>query len=309
MLTGVAAYFIYTAIPQLDETHEFVSEAIAYIQPMLIFCMLFLTFCKIDPKSLRLTKWHLWLIMIQVCTFVLLGLPLIFCPENQYRVVLEGAMICMITPTATAAAVITGKLGGNAQTLVSYTMLANLTSAIVIPIVVPMVHPSEGVSFLPAFIAILRKVFPLLIFPLFLAWLVRIFMPKLHAMMQKPKNLAFYMWAVSLSLAIAVTTRSIVHSNEDLIMEVGIAVAALITCAIQFALGKMIGGKYNDRISGGQALGQKNTVFTIWLGATFLTPVTSIAGGFYSVCHNVVNSYQLYKVRKTAEKSQEQEKA
>ncbi|MBQ5478324.1 MAG: transporter, partial [Bacteroidaceae bacterium] len=87
------------------------------------------------------------------------------------------------------------------------------------------------------------------------------------------------------------------------------AVAALITCAIQFALGKMIGGKYNDRISGGQALGQKNTVFTIWLGATFLTPVTSIAGGFYSVCHNVVNSYQLYKVRKTAEKSQEQEKA
>ncbi len=102
MLTGVAAYFIYTAIPQLDETHEFVSEAIAYIQPMLIFCMLFLTFCKIDPKSLRLTKWHLWLIMIQVCTFVLLGLPLIFCPENQYRVVLEGAMICMITPTATA---------------------------------------------------------------------------------------------------------------------------------------------------------------------------------------------------------------
>ena len=278
MLTGVAAYFIYTAIPQLDETHEFVSEAIAYIQPMLIFCMLFLTFCKIDPKSLRLTKWHLWLIMIQVCTFVLLGLPLIFCPENQYRVVLEGAMICMITPT-------------------------------VIPIVVPMVHPSEGVSFLPAFIAILRKVFPLLIFPLFLAWLVRIFMPKLHAMMQKPKNLAFYMWAVSLSLAIAVTTRSIVHSNEDLIMEVGIAVAALITCAIQFALGKMIGGKYNDRISGGQALGQKNTVFTIWLGATFLTPVTSIAGGFYSVCHNVVNSYQLYKVRKTAEKASEQEKA
>ncbi len=298
MLTGVAAYFIYTAIPQLDETHEIVSEAIAYIQPLLIFCMLFLTFCKIDPKSLRPTKWHLWLILIQICTFVLLGLPLIVCPENHYRVVLEGAMICMITPTATAAAVITGKLGGNAQTLVSYTMLANLTSAIVIPIVVPIVHPSVGISFLPAFITILRKVFPLLIFPLFLAWLVRIFMPKLHAILLKPKNLAFYMWAVSLSLAIGVSTRSIVHSNEDLIMEVGIAVAALVTCAVQFALGKIIGGRYNDRISGGQALGQKNTVFSIWLGATFLTPVTSIAGGFYSVCHNVVNSYQLYKVRK-----------
>ena len=34
------------------------------------------------------------------------------------------------------------------------------------------------------------------------------------------------------------------------------------------------------------------------MGFTFFTPITSIAGGFYSVWHNIVNSYQLYEKRK-----------
>ncbi|MBR6287668.1 MAG: transporter, partial [Bacteroidaceae bacterium] len=67
--------------------------------------------------------------------------------------------------------------------------------------------------------------------------------------------------------------------------------------ALQYAIGKVIGSHYGDRISAGQALGQKNTVFAIWMGYTFLSPVTAMAGGFYSIWHNIVNSYQLYKKR------------
>ena len=51
----------------------------------------------------------------------------------------------------------------------------------------------------------------------------------------------------------------------------------------------------------GKPLGQKNTVFAIWMGYTFMTPVTSVAGGFYSVWHNIYNSYQLYQKRKETE--------
>ena len=50
-----------------------------------------------------------------------------------------------------------------------------------------------------------------------------------------------------------------------------------------------------------QSLGQKNTVFAIWMGYTFFTPVTAVAGGFYSVWHNIVNSWQLYRQRKREE--------
>lgn len=301
MLTGAITYFVYVNIPFLEPTKPFVNEFISIIQPTLIFLMLFVTFCKVDPRDLHPTRMHLWMLIVQVGIFCLLGLPLIFFPDTQFRVVLEGAMICMITPTATAAAVITGKLGGNTQSLVSYTIIINMVSAIIIPLALPLVHPNPALTFVPSFLLILRRLFPLLMFPFLLAWAVRVYLPKMHAKLLGFKDLAFYLWAVALAIAIGVTVRSIVHSDVAVIFQVGIAIASLISCILQFALGKKIGGHYNDRIGGGQSLGQKSTVFSIWLGATFLSPVTSMAGGFYSIWHNVYNSYQLYQRRKEDE--------
>ena len=116
--------------------------------------------------------------------------------------------------------------------------------------------------------------------------------------MTSVRDLAFYLWAVSLSLAIAVTVRSIVHSQCPWPFQAGIAASSLMACFLQFAIGRWMGAHYGDRITVAQSLGQKNTVFAIWMGYTFLTPVTSIAGGFYSVWHNVYNSYQLARKAK-----------
>ena len=301
MLTGAIAYFVYVNIPFLAPTKPFVNEFISIIQPTLIFLMLFITFCKVDPRDLHLTRMHLWLLLVQIGIFCLLGLPLVLFPDTEFRVVLEGAMICMITPTATAAAVITGKLGGNTQSLISYTIIINMVSAIVIPLALPMVHPNPSLTFVPAFLLILSKVFPLLMLPFLGAWAVRVYLPKMHAKLLIFKDMAFYLWAVALAIAIGVTVRSIVHSDVAIIYLTGIAIASLITCIAQFAIGKKIGGYYNDRIGAGQSMGQKNTIFSIWLGATFLSPVTSMAGGFYSIWHNMYNSYQLYQKRKEDE--------
>lgn len=102
---------------------------------------------------------------------------------------------------------------------------------------------------------------------------------------------------MSLAIAIAVTVKAIVHSTVPVEYEIGIAVISLVCCLFQFAAGKHIGGAYGERTEGGQALGQKNTVFIIWMGYTFLSPVTAVAGGFYSVWHNIINSWQLYRKR------------
>ena len=48
-------------------------------------------------------------------------------------------------------------------------------------------------------------------------------------------------------------------------------------------------------ITAGQALGQKNTGFLIWLGYNYLTPVTSVAGGLYAIWQNLFNSWELYQ--------------
>mgnify|MGYP007087970980 FL=1 len=53
------------------------------------------------------------------------------------------------------------------------------------------------------------------------------------------------------------TTRSVVEGNISVGEELLIAFWALVVCVLQFWLGKYIGGRHDNRISGGQALGQK----------------------------------------------------
>ena len=209
----------------------------------------------------------------------------------------------MICPTATACAVVTQKLGGDSAATTSYTITINLVVAILCPLLLPIAHPQEGLSFVPAFMVIINKVFPLLIVPLFLAWFVRFLMPGFHRRIVNTKDLAFYMWAVSLAIAIAVTCKALAHSEESMWNVGGIAIVTLMACLFQFGFGKWIGSRYGVRMEAGQALGQKNTVFIIWLGYTFLSPITATAGGFYSIWHNVVNSYQLYRKRKETQEA------
>lgn len=298
MISGALAYFVGSALPFSQEVRGDLLYIVEQVQPWLLFCMLFVAFCKVSPKALKPQRWHLWLMLLQTALFSLSCLILWLFPDTVSRLIIEGFMLSIICPTATACAVVTQKLGGDSATTTSYTILINIIVALLAPLLLPFAHPHEGLTFLPAFIMIMRKVFPLLLVPLALAWFVRYCMPKLHAAILSVRDLAFYMWAVALALAIAVTCRALVHSSVSLWQVAGIAGASLVACLFQFYVGKRIGARYGMRMEAGQALGQKNTVFIIWLGYTFLSPVSATAGGFYSVWHNLVNTWQLYKKRK-----------
>lgn len=297
IISGILLYLIYDSMPFLSPAGPCLKKTIDILQPMLLFVMLFLSFCRIEPRDLRPRKWHVWLLLIQSAGFMLAAVAMVYLPDFHWKVLIEGAMLCLICPTATAAAVVTGKLGGDISGLTAYTIIINLAAAILVPVFVPFVHPSDGMSFFTAFSMILAKVFPLLIAPCLLAFLVRYLLPGLHSWLLRFPDLAFYLWGISLMLAIAMTTRSIVHSTVPAIYQAGLAIVSLGCCAMQFWAGKKIGRKYGASITAGQALGQKNTVFAIWMGYTFMTPVSSIAGGFYCIWHNIFNSYQLYRLR------------
>lgn len=298
MTAGVLAYFVGSSLPLSAASKSSVLGFIEWLQPVLLFIMLFVAFCKVSPKALKPRLWHLWLLLTQTGLFSLCCWLLWLFPHTSSRLAIEGFMLAIICPTATACAVVTQKLGGDSATTTAYTILVNLTVAVMIPLLLPLAHPHAGMTFLPAFITIIKKVFPLLIMPLLLAWLVRYCLPRLHRAILSTRDLAFYLWAVALSLAIAITVRALVHSDESLWHVAAIAGATLVACVFQFAFGKWIGSHYGCRMEGGQAMGQKNTIFIIWVGYTFLSPITATAGGFYSVWHNVVNSWQLYKKRK-----------
>lgn len=295
IVAGITGYFAYAALPLSAQVHHVTAQAVAWAQPMFIFAMLFLTFCRVEPRELRFHWWHLWLLLFQVGCFVGIGTVLIIMPHSGMRVVLEGAMICLICPTATAAAVITRRLGGSVASVTTYTVLINMAAALIIPLMVPLVHPNPDMGIGTAMVLILGKIFPLLLMPLVTAFLLRYLFPQVCERLGAHAELSFYLWAVSLSLALAVTTRSIVHTHIDLVTQLCLVGVSLVSCLLQFWLGRRIGARYHDRVTAGQALGQKNTVLAIWLGYTFFTPVTAIVGGFYSIWHNIINSYQLYR--------------
>lgn len=301
MASGIILYLVYSNIPAFRPADRYVSGAISVIQPLLIFMMLFLTFCRISPHDLKPRRWHLRLLIFQGGIFTAMALCLTLIPDSGGRILAESAMLCIICPTATAAAVVTGKLNGDISGVTTYTILANIMTGILVPLLVPIVHPVEGMTFFTASGMIMVKVFPMLICPCLAAWMVRYLLPGLHRRLLRSGDLAFYTWGIALCLAIAVTTRSLAHSTVPVYYQAGIAAVSLICCVLQFWAGRKIGKRFGAGITAGQALGQKNTVFAIWMGFTFMTPVTSVAGGFYSLWHNAYNSWQLYRKGKNGQ--------
>lgn len=312
--TGILVYLLYHGIqsPALHSAGPFLEKFCHTLQPILLFVMLFLNFSKVEPHQMRPHKWQLHGILVQCGFFAVFAVALIWALRSNgavaqwilsNRILFESAMLCFICPTATAAGVVTDKLGGDIAEVVTYTVLINIAVALIIPSIVPLIHPSGDMSFGLMFSKILAKVFPLLIMPCITAWLVRYLLPKFHTWVVERAGVAFYIWSFSLAMAISVSTRSIVKSDCQLSILLWITLISAISCFLQFFLGKKLGKPFGCSLSAGQSMGQKNTVFSIWLGYTFLDPVTSVVGGIYSICHNTYNSWQLYRHNKaTGEK-------
>lgn len=300
MIVGCSAYFLGQSLELPTKVREAIVEGVTHVQPTLIFCMLTLTFCRIRPEDMRLRGWQWWLLAFQAIVAALLCLLHQTVEDQTSRVFLQSTMLCFLCPTATAAAVVTAKLGGNVGSLTAYTLLINLTCAVLISAFVPLVNPAGEMSFWLSFWMIVKKVFPLLIFPLFLGLIIRRISPTLLRFLTSIPDLPFYLWLISLSLAIAVTTRILVHAEVTLRLCLLILTGSLVACIMQFLVGRLVGKHYEEAVTAGQACGQKNTVLAIWVGYTFLDPLTSVAGGFYTIWHNVFNAWQLYRRNKTS---------
>ena len=293
IVSGIVVYLVYRALPVLQPLGVPALSFIRTVQPLLIFAMLFLSFSTISPRDLRLHKWQWEALIFQAVMFAGAALLLYSGILPQERIALESFALCMICPTATACAVVAAKLGGDKASVLTYTVLANLLTALLVPLFVPLLYPRADHSFVMDAALILGKVLPLLLLPCLCAWAVRYAFPRLHSKLLNVKDLPFYLWAVSLMFAILMSTRAIVRSNASIMVIMQIFSGSLLACVLQFFVGRRIGARYGQGVTAGQVLGQKNTVFAIWMGYTFLDPVTSLAGGFYSIWHNCYNTWQL----------------
>lgn len=272
-------------------THKWVSH-LSFLTPYLLFVMLLLTFCKISFKDIRFHPAHVWLLLIQLAGSIgLYYIILYFDP-----VIAQGAMLCILIPTATAAAVITGMLGGNVGFLTTYVLFCNVAVAIAAPVYFSLTGMHKELTFTQSVWYICQKVFPILIFPLFVAIALRYWIPKIHKTLLSIPKLAFYLWVAALTIVTGNTVNFMINQhNPDYRTETGLLIVSLILCCLQFMTGRRIGRHYGDPVSSGQGLGQKNTILGIWMAQTYLHPLTAIAPAGYILWQNIINSWQLYK--------------
>lgn len=272
--------------------HGFIDK-IAFLAPYLIFVMLLVTFCKVKPSEFKATRLSWLLLSIQI--FGSIAVYLALSPFSTD--VAQGAFICVFCPTATAAPVITGMLGGSVPRLATFSIISNMAVAISAPILFPAItgaHAATG-TLATSFLTIGIKVFPLIIVPLALAFFLLYTLPGVHKAIASHQSVSFYIWAVSLFIVVGRAVSFIMDEPPGRIPEMAaLALVSALICMAQFYAGRVIGRRCGDRIAGAQGLGQKNTVLAIWMALTYLNPIASVAPAAYVAWQNTINSLQLY---------------
>ena len=267
--TGTVVYLIFYWVPQLEPASNFFGPIIDTIFPMMVFCTLFSTFCRVDFHQMRPHRWQFGVLLAQVL-LVALNVWIIFCVEGNLwqKILWESVLTCIIGPAATAAPVVTAKIGGNINTMTAFVVLSSFASALMIPAVFPLLERGAGLNFWSAFLIILEKLAIVLIAPLALGWFMQHY------------------------------AKRIVHSEAGLSLLAMIAILSLVLCFVLFLVGRSVGRHLGDEINSGQASFQKNTALSIWVAYTYLNPMASVGAGCYVLWQNIINSLELWEYRK-----------
>ena len=123
---GTVCYLTFYYVPQLDKLGDTLGDVVDVIFPWMVFSTLFSTFCRIDFHQMRPHRWHVGVIATQL-VLIALNVGVILWIENNSialtshlspltsKILLESLLTCIIGPAATAAPVVTAKIGGNGE--------------------------------------------------------------------------------------------------------------------------------------------------------------------------------------------------
>ena len=255
-----------------------------FIMGILFFSLLDL---KIDPKSALNPRLGTILAMMLAIAGTTAWVSNWFSSELALV-----AFVTALAPTAAAAPVMTKFLHGRVEYVMSSVVVTNSFSALALPLVLPLINPGDRVGINA--LALLNTL-TIVLLPLIVTQAMQRWTPRLVTALVPFKGIGFYVWMAAIYLATAKATHFIqAESTSPWSLIVEIAAISLGLCALNFGLGRWLGGQdWGQEM--GQSLGQKNTLFSIWVCLTFLTPAIALGPMFYIVFQNLYNSYLLAK--------------
>lgn len=291
MLKGLArtaailvAFLLGALIPQAHVA----ADAIQW----LIAGMLFLVFLGTTWSRGSLQRSHFLLLavnLLMACAGLALGHAV-----GGREVGLAG-FFAGIAPTAAAAPVIISFMGRNVAYVTAAFVLTNLSVAALLPFLLPWVLGEIDATL---FSRVAGSVGLLIFAPLVLALGVRRLHPPATQWPARLRDVSFGAWVTTLFLVMANASHFLrTQADASRLVLVEIAAVTIAICAANFALGRLIGGR-RWAAEASQALGQKNTSFTLWLALTYASPLAALGPTCYILWHNLWNSWQLHRVHR-----------
>ena len=265
------------------------AHALAPAIRWLVMTMLFLVFLQMQFARSAVRPSHLVLLLANlVLGFGSWGLGWLI----GGREIALAAFFAGITPTAAAAPVIISFLGGDVAYVAAAFLLTNLSVAMLLPFLLPIVL---GRATPEVFTQVAGTVGLVIFLPLLASRLVRALHPPAAGWPSRLRGFSFGIWVINLFL-ITANASHFLHQHADTphLSLAKIALVSLLVCTMNFAVGRVIGGREFPR-EASQSLGQKNTAFTIYLAIAYANPLVALGPTCYVLWHNLWNSWQLHR--------------
>lgn len=249
--------------------------------------ILFFSFAKIDFRLLRPQKKHFLILFLNI-TIPFIAYFSLNSYNHEYALI---AFMIAITPTATASPIVMKHLNSSVEFMIGSVIINNIAVTFIISFALSIVI---GGNYNIDTASIISQISFTLFLPLILALIAIKSIPKFTKVMRKFKRTSFLLWVTAIFLVTSKSSHYIQSSNIPVEKLIWPALIALVLCAIQFSLGSLIGGK-KLYYEASHALGQKNTILTIWICLHWLNPYIGLGGVFYVIWQNIFISYRLAK--------------
>ncbi len=274
------------------------SNSYSFLIKYIIMVMLFFSFLEEDflaHKYLYLEALKVFLLMVIVALFFYAIINLYW--DQELALI---AFLVAITPTATGAPVVMSLTRKNVSYVTTSIILTTFLASLLLSFLLPLITQSSAKISTGG---ILFSTLIIVVIPLGLCQLLKKFSAGTVDFLRQWRWLSFYFWLLVLYLA---TSKTVFYLRNQASSPIGrivqIALISLTICIVNFTLGRILGGaRYSWETS--QSLGQKNTMFMVWIGLQFLSPITALGPMFYVLYQNLYNSYLISSYQKNSSRS------
>jgi len=157
----------------------------------------------------------------------------------------------------------------------------------------PCIVQSDSLSYTELMLMVARQIGLVLGIPAVLAITLRKLYPACRGWTPRLKDVSLGIWNFNLIIVSAIGTHRILQMDYTVWDMLPMALGAVVVCAVGFVAGYRLGYPELKRECS-QALGQKNTILTLYIaGQSYATPLPYIGPVFYVFCHNMANAIQL----------------